>query len=111
MHIGSFDIKGAIDQETRCRHYHKETDRIAIKFFCCGEYFPCHQCHAEEGCGRPRVWPRARFSEKAVLCGHCHEELSVWEYLNCGYNCPKCGAAFNPGCGLHRELYFETSER
>jgi uncharacterized CHY-type Zn-finger protein len=96
-----------IDSETRCTHYHSDLDIIAIKFYCCDTYFPCFQCHVESGCGNPRVWPKKEFSEKAVLCGKCKNELTVNQYKDSGYVCPICQAKFNPGCGLHWELYFE----
>ena len=101
-------VKGVeVDPETRCSHYHSEIDRIAIKFYCCGEYFPCFECHQAVGCGSHKVWPAAQFSEKAVLCGTCCYELSIEEYLGCASACPNCQAAFNPGCSLHKHLYFE----
>jgi len=108
MIIYGHEVCGAIDVETRCSHYHKEIDRIAIKFHCCGKYFPCYKCHEEFGCGKKAVWPRAKFNDKAILCGGCGSELSVNQYFDSGYQCPVCKADFNPGCGLHRELYFET---
>ncbi|SFB32571.1 Uncharacterized protein, contains Zn-finger domain of CHY type [Lentibacillus halodurans] len=100
-------IKGAIDQETRCEHYHSSNDRIAIKFYCCGEYFPCYKCHAQYGCGTTKVWPRTKFDRKAIFCGNCKTELTINEYLKGSYRCPFCHAAFNPGCALHAHLYFE----
>nr|WP_082818772.1 CHY zinc finger protein [Bhargavaea cecembensis] len=107
MIIHGHEIHGAvIDEETRCLHYHGETDRIAIKFFCCEKWFPCHACHSESGCGGHAVWPEDRFSEKAVLCGACGHELTVAEYLDGDSACPSCVVAFNPGCRLHRHLYF-----
>lgn len=98
-----------IDHETRCAHYHSELDIIAIKFYCCNSYFPCFQCHEESGCGSPKVWPLERFDDKAILCGSCGHELTISEYLTSDYKCPACNAKFNPGCGLHKELYFEVS--
>ncbi|EMR06240.1 hypothetical protein C772_01885 [Bhargavaea cecembensis DSE10] len=107
MNIHGHEVGGAvIDGETRCRHYHGETDRIAIKFFCCRKWFPCHTCHAESGCGGHAVWPEERFNENAVLCGACGREMSVAEYLGGASSCPSCGASFNPGCKFHRHLYF-----
>lgn len=100
-------VKGIdVDQETRCFHYHSEIDRIAIKFYCCGEYYPCFECHEAVGCATHQVWPKEKFSHKAVLCGSCGYELSIEEYLHCASSCPNCSAAFNPGCSLHRHLYF-----
>ncbi|MCP3761305.1 CHY zinc finger protein [Domibacillus sp. A3M-37] len=101
-------IKGKVlDEETRCEHYHKEIDRIAIKFYCCQTYYPCHSCHEECGCGDALVWPRRLFGEKAILCGACKHELTINEYLSCNSTCPACGASFNPGCSLHKHYYFE----
>lgn len=101
------NVNGAIDTETRCSHYHSENDRIAIKFYCCNDYFSCYQCHQQYGCGSTSVWPREDFNKKAILCGSCKTELTINEYLNSGYSCLSCGAAFNPGCSLHYHLYFE----
>lgn len=97
-----------IDNETRCTHYHSKVDRIAIKFYCCQKYFPCYDCHSEDGCVKPLVWPKEQFNEKAVLCGACGVELTISAYLNCHSKCPKCSALFNPGCSLHRHYYFQT---
>ncbi len=107
MQIGRFKVEGAIDEETRCKHYNAACDIIAMKFYCCGEYFPCYLCHKEYGCGGNEVWPAGRFSEKAVLCGSCKSELTIREYLNCGSSCPFCKAKFNDGCRLHHHLYFD----
>nr|WP_082684260.1 CHY zinc finger protein [Lentibacillus amyloliquefaciens] len=101
-------VIGAIDDETRCEHYHQHNDRIAIKFYCCGKYFSCIKCHEEYGCGNRKVWPLSEFNEKAILCGNCRHELTINGYLNSSYCCPYCDAAFNPGCALHYHLYFET---
>ena len=100
-------VKGIdVDTETRCTHYHSEIDRIAIKFYCCGVYYPCFECHQAVGCGQHQVWPREHFNEKAVLCGTCGHELSIQEYLDCKSRCPSCSSSFNPGCSLHKHLYF-----
>ncbi|WP_404454596.1 hypothetical protein LG329_05930 [Virgibacillus necropolis] len=99
-------VIGEIDNETRCKHYHSEKDRIAIKFYCCGKYYSCYQCHEEQGCGSLQVWPKPKFNQRAVLCGSCETELTIQEYLDCGSVCPTCSAAFNPGCSLHYHLYF-----
>lgn len=111
MMIHGYNVIGAIDEETRCNHYHKEIDRIAIKFYCCKTYFPCYECHAEFGCEQPLVWPENLFSEKAILCGTCGTEISIMDYLHGGYNCPICVSAFNPSCSLHKHLYFEDKQK
>ncbi|WP_376776801.1 CHY zinc finger protein [Sporosarcina sp. NCCP-2331] len=99
-----------IDEETRCVHFHTEADRIAIKFYCCKTYYPCYDCHEETGCGDHAVWPVEQFDEKAVLCGSCGHELTVNEYINSHHRCPSCRSGFNPGCSLHRNLYFAATE-
>ncbi|GGE33657.1 hypothetical protein GCM10011391_10450 [Pullulanibacillus camelliae] len=96
-----------VDHETRCTHYHGETDIIAIKFRCCGKYYPCYQCHDEEEDHERIVWEKEAFDTKAILCGHCGYEHTINEYLHT-YHCVKCQADFNPGCSLHYPLYFET---
>lgn len=101
-------VKGVgVDAETRCSHYHSEIDRIAIKFYCCGDYYPCFECHQAVGCGDHQVWPEKEFTQHAVLCGSCGYELTIEEYLQCESSCPNCSASFNPGCSLHKHLYFE----
>lgn len=101
------DVIGAIDNETRCKHYHLDKDLVAIKFHCCGEYYSCYKCHEEHGCGNLQVWPKSLFGERAILCGSCGLELTIQEYLDSGSVCPNCSASFNPGCALHYHLYFE----
>ncbi|MFD2761136.1 CHY zinc finger protein [Lentibacillus juripiscarius] len=102
------EVTGAIDHETRCRHYSGRLDRIAIKFYCCGAYFSCIQCHEEYGCGARKIWPREAFGEKAILCGSCQTELTIHTYLTGENKCPICGEAFNSGCVLHHHLYFDV---
>ena len=109
MQLKVHTVRGKVlDDETRCAHYHSEIDRIAIKFYCCNTYYPCYQCHEEDGCDNPAVWPKEQFDTKAILCGGCGHELTIMEYLDCKSACPECSVAFNPGCSLHRHLYFET---
>lgn len=99
-----------MDGETRCVHYHTEKDIIAIKFKCCGTYYACYSCH-EALAGHPaEVWERSRFDEKAILCGSCGHELTINEYLTCGFRCPNCGTLFNPKCSLHAPLYFDVEK-
>lgn len=108
MFIHNIEVKGAIDKETRCSHYNEANDRIAIKFYCCGEYFPCMKCHEEYGCENLETWPRHLFDEKAVLCGGCGKELTINQYLNSQSICPACKTSFNPGCQLHYHFYFNV---
>ncbi|WP_308116478.1 CHY zinc finger protein [Microbacterium sp. EST19A] len=101
-------VRGAVvDEMTRCVHYRSPVDIVAIRFACCGEYYPCHLCH-EEAAGHPaRVWALGSRAEKAVLCGACGVELTITDYLGT-IACPQCGAPFNERCALHAHLYFET---
>ncbi|MGO2003139.1 CHY zinc finger protein [Arthrobacter rhombi] len=95
-----------VDGQTRCAHYQTVLDVIAIRFHCCGEYYPCHLCHAEiPGQHEAICWPVAEYDARAVMCGVCGYELGIAEYL-ARTDCPCCGARFNPGCKLHADLYF-----
>ncbi|WP_077621839.1 CHY zinc finger protein [Sediminibacillus massiliensis] len=100
------EVRGSVvDHQTRCVHYFSDRDIIAIKFACCGAYYPCYKCH-QDNAGHPvRLWERHQFNKKAILCGCCQKELSISSYLNTD-NCPNCHAAFNPGCRNHHHLYF-----
>ncbi|MBO1901456.1 hypothetical protein J4H92_05780 [Leucobacter weissii] len=95
-----------VDSETRCTHYRSELDVVALKFKCCGEYYPCFACH-EESSGHPIArWESADLRRLAVLCGVCRTELRIEEYLS-AEDCPSCTARFNPGCRLHHRIYFD----
>ncbi len=110
--INGINIFGKpVDQQTRCVHWHSQLDVIAIKFKCCEKYYPCFSCHEETADHKPEVWPRAEFDSKAILCGVCGTELTINEYMGSDNTCPKCQAAFNPGCSKHYHLYFETEEK
>ena len=100
-----------MDAQTRCAHYHGPTDVIAMRFRCCGEWFPCIECHREVAGHEVEVWPLAERDREAVLCGVCGRRLTIAEYLGCDSTCPACGAAFNPGCANHWHHYFEMEER
>ncbi|MTT30859.1 hypothetical protein GMB86_02375 [Terrilactibacillus sp. BCM23-1] len=95
-----------VDNETRCKHYHTKKDVIAIKFKCCGQYYSCYECHEEVADHKSEQWNEDEYDEKAILCGVCGHELTISEYMNCGFTCPKCQADFNPGCQNHYHLYF-----
>jgi uncharacterized CHY-type Zn-finger protein len=102
-------VKGKlVDENTRCVHYHSLLDIIAIKFKCCGEYYPCHNCHDEEAGHETEVWTKNEFDVKAILCGACKNEMTIREYLASDNHCPYCKASFNPGCSNHFHLYFEV---
>lgn len=98
-----------VDPQTRCAHYHTPIDIIAIRFPCCGAYYPCYECHLEAADHSPAVWGKEQTEEKAVLCGACGKELTIREYVTSGSACPGCGAPFNPGCRGHYPLYFDLS--
>lgn len=96
------------DDQTRCVHYHSPLDIIAIRFKCCGDYYPCYECHEAEAGHAATTWSRQEWNEKAILCGVCRTELTIAQYMNAGHTCPSCGSAFNPRCSLHYHLYFEV---
>lgn len=98
-----------VDPQTRCDHYHSPVDVIAIKFKCCGNWFPCYQCHTEEAGHPAEVWTAKEHATRAILCGVCGHQLSISEYLESDSNCPKCGGDFNPKCANHYDLYFEIT--
>ncbi len=96
-----------IDEQTRCAHYHGEPDIIAIKFKCCGRWFPCFECHLAAADHKPEVWPVDERDALATLCGACGHQLTIKEYFDCSSICPECESPFNPGCTNHYHLYFE----
>ncbi|MDZ5810846.1 CHY zinc finger protein [Halorubrum sp. AD140] len=126
----------AVDPETRCAHWDGPVDVVALRFGCCEAYYPCDACHDATTDHETEPWPRDRFDELAVLCGACRTVLTAREYLDGeaqraagseGHSpsgnraspgdsretpdddaCPRCGAAFNPGCRAHRDRYFEA---
>ena len=97
-----------VGPQTRCHHYHSPRDVIAIRFACCGDWYPCHLCHALRTDHTARVWPRDAFDVEAILCGVCGHRLPIRAYLSGPHACPSCEAAFNPGCAQHRPLYVAT---
>jgi uncharacterized CHY-type Zn-finger protein len=94
-----------VDDKTRCAHYRTELDIVAIRFACCGEYYPCHLCHEETADHPSSPWTPGSGDELAVLCGECRSELTIAEYRG-AEACPRCAAPFNPRCALHYPLYF-----
>ena len=95
-----------IDDQTSCIHYRTLTDIIAIKFYCCRRYNPCHLCHEASAGHSARQWPVSQQEQTALLCGVCSTELSISSYFAVDA-CPACSAPFNDGCRLHRHPYFE----
>jgi uncharacterized CHY-type Zn-finger protein len=107
--IHGVEVQGVnVDAETRCGHWHSALDVIAIKFKCCGEWYPCFACHAETAGHAAEFWPQSEFSQKAILCGACGHQLTIDEYLASDSTCTRCKVPFNPGCAKHYHLYFET---
>ncbi len=103
------EVRGvAVDAQTRCSHWDGPTDVIALRLKCCGEWFPCYECHEAVTDHPARVWPLSERDQDAVLCGVCGAVLSIESYLASDSTCPRCGAAFNPGCQTHYHLYFEV---
>ncbi len=99
-----------LDAQTRCAHYRSSLDILAIRMACCGQYYACKDCH-EALAGHPlQVWPRSAWHTLAILCGACQTELSIAAYMESGYRCPHCAAAFNPGCRHHYGFYFATDD-
>ncbi|ACM57175.1 CHY zinc finger protein [Halorubrum lacusprofundi] len=128
----------AVDPETRCAHWDDPVDVVALRFGCCEAYYPCDACHDAATDHEAEPWPRDRFDEPAVLCGVCGATLTAREYLDGDGKaqrasgsegqspsgnraspgdsqgkpdddaCPRCDAAFNPGCRAHRDRYFEA---
>ena len=113
----------AIDEQTRCVHWHSPRDVVAIKMHCCQRFYPCHSCHQQQTDAPPHpntVWPRDEWQQQAVMCGVCKSQFSVIEYVSvygsdseCASSpsCPRCKAGWNAGCGKHLHLYFATDGR
>ncbi|UVE94354.1 CHY zinc finger protein [Dietzia sp. B32] len=99
-------LGATVDDQTRCIHYRGPLDIVAIRFHCCGEFYPCFRCHAETVDHPISAWPTDRFDEHAILCGACRSTLSISSYLDADA-CPSCASPFNPGCSLHHSIYFE----
>src|SRR5476649_391070 len=96
-----------LDARTRCAHYQTDLDIIAIKFKCCGRWFPCFECHAATADHTAEVWTVAERDVRAILCGDCGHQLTISEYFESRSTCLSCKAKFNPGCEGHYHLYFE----
>ena len=107
VQLGTVRVRGLlVDEQTRCEHYHGELDVVALRFHCCGEWFPCHLCHQATADHPARPWPMTARETEAVVCGVCGSRLRIEDYLLVDA-CPDCDARFNPGCRLHRSLYFD----
>lgn len=101
-----------VDNETRCVHYHLVLDVIAIKFKCCGRFYPCYKCHEECETHPVEKWPKAELATaQIILCGCCKLLLTFLEYLGHGDRCMSCGVNFNPGCSNHYDIYFDVEKK
>ncbi len=94
------------DAQTRCAHYRTARDIVALKFACCGEWYPCHLCHKAVANHQSEAWAADKQQTRAVVCGVCWREMTITEYVGCGSTCPYCQSAFNPGCQEHHSIYF-----
>ena len=104
--VGTARVHGLpIDTATRCVHWNGPDDVVAIGFPCCDRIYPCRECHDAVADHAAEVWPVGRRGERVILCGACTGLFSIGEYLD-SEACPACGVPFNPGCRLHRHLYF-----
>jgi uncharacterized CHY-type Zn-finger protein len=110
MEFARHQVRGIdLDAQTRCVHYKTELDIVAIKMRCCGVYYACKECHKALADHALEVWPQSEWDRPAVLCGACHYEMAIREYMTSGYRCPHCQAQFNPGCRNHHQFYFATA--
>jgi|SRR4051812_21141744 uncharacterized CHY-type Zn-finger protein len=101
----------SVNAQTGCAHYHSDRDIVAIRFKCCDAFYACIRCHEQLADHPALTWGRNEREKMAVLCGACRQALSIREYLGCAEQCPRCGAAFNPGCAKHHHFYFDTREQ
>ncbi len=98
-----------IDERTGCAHYNSALDIVAIKFKCCDCYYCCYLCHLEMADHPARRWEYGDLCKKAILCGYCGIEMTIYEYISSENQCPNCQSPFNPGCRSHWHLYFEDA--
>ena len=94
-----------VDPQSRCRHWHAEHDVVAMRMACCGQWWACIDCHAALA-DHPAERRPVDDAAPAARCGACGHPMTAAAYLACEDACPHCGHAFNPGCRLHRHLYF-----
>jgi uncharacterized CHY-type Zn-finger protein len=99
----------ALDAQTRCAHYHKQTDIVAIKMHCCGLFYACKDCHDALADHALAPWPQSEWHEPAILCGVYRSLLTISAYLNCDSRCPNCSAPFNQACRNHYHYYFSSA--
>ena len=101
-------VRGSnVNERTQCAHHHSDRDLVAIRLKCCDTFYACIQCHEEMAGHIAVTWSKEERQVHAVICGNCYRTMSIADYLACDNSCPRCGAAFNPGCADHYHLYFE----
>lgn len=93
-----------LDEAGRCTHYHSDVDVIANKCAICNKYWACYKCHAAAA---DHSFGAMDLQSRAVMCGACGHEMNFDEYAGSTNGCPRCGQRFNPGCSLHRHIYFQ----
>lgn len=99
-----------VDPQSRCAHWHSAVDVVAMRFKCCRKFLGCRTCHDTVDGHSAELWdPMADPDEVVALCGVCHSEFTLTDYLPTRDVCPKCRAAWNPGCVGHRHLYFKDT--
>lgn len=95
-----------VDACGRCVHYHSDVDVVGNKCAECGMFWACFTCH-ELMADHP--FGRMPLDQPAVLCGVCGLVMDYGQYSAVS-QCPRCQHAFNPGCSMHRHLYFLVEE-
>ncbi len=101
----------SLDKHTRCAHYHTELDIVALRFFCCGEFYACYSCHEALAGHKAQTWPASLCQQqnpppaaaaaaplstplpKVVVCGACGHLMTVSEYQHAGRKQPAHGDA------------------
>ncbi|WP_438758866.1 CHY zinc finger protein [Enterococcus sp. AZ126] len=87
-------------------HYDLLEDVIANKCYCCKKYYACYRCHNNQETHDFLPWPTKKNpSDKVVLCGVCHHEMTFLEYTKYE-KCPNCEHRFNIACKNHAHYYF-----
>lgn len=106
VRVGAHLVQGAVvDAQARCVHYRSDLDVVALRFRCCGDWYPCVRCH-DAAVSHPReVWEAEAADRHAAMCGRCGMTLSISQYRR-STACPACGAGFNPRCAGHHAMYF-----
>jgi uncharacterized CHY-type Zn-finger protein len=57
MEVHGHTVRGVdVGPETRCRHYDSDLDVIAVRFPCCGTFYPCYECHLVAADHEPERW-------------------------------------------------------